>query len=122
MPLEVRRLDGAQAGEVHTVDEGIRFDATLEAIASVKLLAENGRVTAATASQICDGASAVLVVNEKALKAHGLTPLARIHHMRSDEHTSELQSLMRISYAVFCLKKTNVRQNKKTHIYTPLQQ
>src|SRR3546814_20143742 len=81
MPLEVRRLDGAQAGEVHTVDEGIRFDATLEAIASVKLLAENGRVTAATASPICDGASAVLVVNEKALKAHGLTPPARIHHL-----------------------------------------
>src|SRR3546814_21128507 len=81
MPLEVRRLDGAQAGEVHTVDEGIRFDATLEAIASVKLLAETGRVTAATASQICDGASAVMVVNEKALTAPGLTPLARIHHM-----------------------------------------
>src|SRR3546814_9720583 len=29
------------------------------------------------------------------------------HHVRSEEHTSELQSLMRISYAVFCLKKTN---------------
>src|SRR3546814_8163854 len=31
--------------------------------------------------------------------------------MRSDEHTSELQSLMRISYAVFCLKKKNIKQN-----------
>src|SRR3546814_5087672 len=36
------------------------------------------------------------------------------HGMRSEEHTSELQSLMRISYAVFCLKK------KKTHIYPPI--
>src|SRR3546814_5390420 len=31
----------------------------------------------------------------------------RTHPMRSEQHTSELQSLMRISYAVFCLKKTN---------------
>src|SRR3546814_6797470 len=105
MPLEVRRLDGAQAGEVHTVDEGIRFDATLEAIASVKLLAENGRVTAATASQICAGASAGMVVNEIAPKAHCPPPLARIHHMTvigadpvimleapsSEEHASDLQ-------------------------------
>src|SRR3546814_12565531 len=97
MPLEVRRLDGAQAGEVHTVDEGIRFDATLEAIASVKLLAENGRVTAATASQICDGASAVMVVNEKALKAHGLTPLARIHHMTVIGHDPVIMQIGRAS-------------------------
>src|SRR3546814_9904860 len=36
---------------------------------------------------------------------------------RSEEHTSELQSLMRISYAVFCLKKTNT-DNKSIHIQT----
>src|SRR3546814_5373985 len=35
---------------------------------------------------------------------------------RSEEHTSELQSLMRISYAVFCLKKNTLTQSKKTHI------
>src|SRR3546814_2255088 len=34
---------------------------------------------------------------------------------RSEEHTSELQSLMRISYAVFCLKKTKYHTNKHTH-------
>src|SRR3546814_4868963 len=39
--------------------------------------------------------------------------LARLHHVRSEEHTSELQSLMRISYAVFCLKKK--KQNKEIH-------
>src|SRR3546814_1821960 len=33
--------------------------------------------------------------------------------MRSEEHTSELQSLMRISYAVFCLKKKNTKRHKK---------
>src|SRR3546814_6680642 len=37
---------------------------------------------------------------------------------RSEEHTSELQSLMRISYAVFCLKKKNTQHIKKTVIYT----
>ena len=39
------------------------------------------RITAATSSQICDGASGVMVVSEKALKEHNLTPMARIHHL-----------------------------------------
>uniref|UniRef100_UPI00286D93FA acetyl-CoA C-acyltransferase n=1 Tax=Sandarakinorhabdus sp. TaxID=1916663 RepID=UPI00286D93FA len=66
----------------HTVDEGIRFEASLEAIRGVKLInPEGGRLTAATSSQICDGASGVLVVNERGLKALGVAPLARIHHM-----------------------------------------
>jgi acetyl-CoA C-acetyltransferase len=68
-------------GAAHTVDEGIRFDASLEGISGVKLLAEGGRLTAATASQICDGASGVMVVNEAGLKRLGVAPLARIHHM-----------------------------------------
>jgi acetyl-CoA C-acetyltransferase len=67
--------------ETHTIDEGIRFDASLEGISSVKLLAEGGRITAATASQICDGASGVMVVSEAGLKTLGVAPLARIHHM-----------------------------------------
>ncbi|MHB0772976.1 acetyl-CoA C-acetyltransferase [Bradyrhizobium sp. 1.29L] len=65
-------------GGEHTVDEGIRFDASLESIGSVKLLKEGGVVSAANASQICDGASAALVVSEKALKDHNLKPIARI--------------------------------------------
>ncbi|MFH6787023.1 MULTISPECIES: acetyl-CoA C-acetyltransferase [Methylobacterium] len=63
---------------LHRTDEGIRVDATLEGIASVKLLQEGGVISAANASQVCDGASAALVVSEAALKRHGLTPLARI--------------------------------------------
>src|SRR3546814_5442075 len=39
---------------------------------------------------------------------------ARLRAMRSEEHTSELQSLMRISYAVFCLKKKKKKQEKHT--------
>jgi acetyl-CoA C-acetyltransferase len=76
VPVEIETPDGPA---VHNVDEGIRFDATLESIASVKLLNPEGALTAATASQICDGSSAALVVSEAALKAHGLTPMARIH-------------------------------------------
>jgi acetyl-CoA C-acetyltransferase len=68
-------------GGLHTVDEGIRFDATRESIGSVKLLKEGGVLSAANASQICDGASGVLVVSEQALKTHRLKPLARIHNM-----------------------------------------
>ena len=65
----------------HDTDEGIRFDASLEAIKGVKLLREGGAITAATSSQICDGASGVMIVSEKALKEHNLTPMARIHHL-----------------------------------------
>lgn len=79
--VDVRPADGSASGEKHTVDEGIRFDVTLQGIAGVKLLAEGGRISAASASQICDGASGVMVVNERGLKSLGVKPLARIHHM-----------------------------------------
>jgi acetyl-CoA C-acetyltransferase len=62
----------------HVQDEGIRYDASLESIGSVKPIQEGGIVSAATASQICDGASAALIVSERALATHNLTPLARI--------------------------------------------
>ena len=78
VPVTIETSDGEAQ---HTVDEGIRFDATLEGIAGVKLISPEGRVTAATASQICDGSSAVLIVSEAALKEHGLTPMARIHNL-----------------------------------------
>ncbi len=68
----------AIAKGTHARDEGIRADATLEAIGQVKLLEEGGVISAANASQICDGAAAVLVVSERALKSLGLQPKARI--------------------------------------------
>jgi len=80
VPVDVLPADGG-ATEAHTVDEGIRFDASLEAIKAVKLLHPEGRVTAASSSQICDGASACVVASERGLKALGATPIARIHHM-----------------------------------------
>ncbi|MGC4252677.1 MAG: acetyl-CoA C-acetyltransferase [Sphingobium sp.] len=79
VPLEVVTPEGETV--VHKTDEGIRFDASLEKISSVKLLQEGGVISAANASQICDGAAALLVVNERGLKTLGLTPLARVHQM-----------------------------------------
>ena len=79
IPLPITRADGS--ADIHSIDEGIRFDASLDGIKSVKLIAENGKLTAASASQICDGASGVMVVNEQGLKSLGIKPMARVHHM-----------------------------------------
>jgi acetyl-CoA C-acetyltransferase len=62
-------------------DEGPRPDTTLEKMAGLKTLRANGMLTPALSSQISDGASAVLVASERAVKTHGLTPRARIHHI-----------------------------------------
>ena len=63
-----------------TTDEGPR-EPNVEKIKSLKTLPDCSRLTAAVASQISDAATAVLVVSENALKEHGLTPRARIHHI-----------------------------------------
>jgi len=81
VPVAVRVAGGPIADAMHVADEGIRMDATLDGIRGVKLLREGGRITAASASQICDGASGVVVVNDRGLKALGVDPLARVHHM-----------------------------------------
>jgi acetyl-CoA C-acetyltransferase len=65
----------------HRSDEGIRYDASLEGLAGLKTLVPDGMITAGNASQICDGAAAVLVASEAAVKAHGLKPLARIDQL-----------------------------------------
>lgn len=75
VPLKVETPEGA---EMHTVDEGIRFDASMESLAKLDVLQEGGAITAGNASQICDGSSAVLIVSERALKEHNLKPRARI--------------------------------------------
>ncbi len=63
------------------VDEGPRRGSTPEKLASLKPIMEGGRITAALSSQISDGAAAMMVVSERALKENGWTPLARVHHM-----------------------------------------
>ena len=64
-----------------TVDEGPRADTSLEKMAALPPLTEGGILTAAVASQISDGAAALLIASQDAVDRFGLTPRARIHHM-----------------------------------------
>ncbi len=70
----------APVGEF-SVDEGPRRDTTLEKMAGLKPLEEGSPITAAVASQISDGAGALLIASERAVEEHGLTPRARVHHI-----------------------------------------
>ena len=79
MPLEVTREDGTTERVI--ADEGIRREATMDAMRALKPLSEIGLLTAGTSSQISDGAAAILIANERGLKALGATPRARIHTM-----------------------------------------
>ncbi|EFQ82360.1 acetyl-CoA C-acetyltransferase [Aeromicrobium marinum DSM 15272] len=73
-------------GQAFTTDECPR-ETSLEKMAGLQPLAPDGRITAAVASQISDAASAVLVASEQAVRDHGLTPRARVHHLsvRADD-------------------------------------
>lgn len=68
-------------------DETIRPTTTLEGLASLKTVQEGGIITAGISSQNCDGAAALLIASERAVKEHGLKPRARIHHLsvRADD-------------------------------------
>lgn len=85
LPIDViRRIPNLQTGEIErqpqriSLDEGPRADTSLEALAKLRpVFAARGSVTAGNSSQMSDGAGALLVVSEKALKQHNLTPLAK---------------------------------------------
>ncbi|MBA2610181.1 MAG: acetyl-CoA C-acetyltransferase [Actinobacteria bacterium] len=62
-------------------DEGPRPTSTLEKMASLPVLVEGGRLTAAVSSQLSDASTAMLVASEQAVRDHNLTPRARIHHI-----------------------------------------
>jgi acetyl-CoA C-acetyltransferase len=64
-----------------TRDEGPRRDTTLDKMATLRTLVEGGRLTAAVSSQISDASCSMLIASEAAVKAHGLRPRARVHHM-----------------------------------------
>jgi acetyl-CoA C-acetyltransferase len=86
--IDEGRFEGeiAPYGEV-SVDEGPRRGTSLEKMAKLPLLEGSQKLTAAVASQISDGASCLLVASERAVKQHGLSPRARIHHLsvRADD-------------------------------------
>ena len=109
LPVAVRTADGGATGEMHSADEGIRAEASLESIQSVKLLQEGGVITAANASQICDGATGVMIVNERGLKALGVQPLARIHHMTMIGHDPVIMLEAPIPATERALKKAGMK-------------
>ena len=76
VPIEIELEDGSR--EMHVQDEGIRMDATLGAMAGLEPMQKGGLLTAANASQICDGAAAVMIASGAACKRLGLKPMARM--------------------------------------------
>ena len=89
-------------------DIGPRRDTTLEKMAGLKTLQEGGRVTAAVASQLTDGAAALLVASEEAVRVHGLTPRARIHHLSVRGDDPVLMLTAPIPATAHALKKTGM--------------
>ncbi len=76
LPLELTTEDGRSV--IHDADEGIRPNANRDAMKTLEPLAPGGVITAGTASQISDGAAAVMIANDAAVKKYGLKPRARI--------------------------------------------
>ncbi len=109
LPVPIHRLEGERTQELHLKDEGVRADASLEGIASVKLLQEGGVISAANASQIADGASGVMVVSERGLKPLGLKPLARIHLMSVLGHDPVMMLDAPLPATLRALQKTGLR-------------
>jgi acetyl-CoA C-acetyltransferase len=97
----------APYGEV-AEDIGPRRDTTLEKMAGLQTLQEGGRVTAAVASQLTDGAAALLVASEEAVRVHGLTPRARIHHLSVRGDDPILMLTAPIPATAHALKKTGL--------------
>jgi len=76
LPVQAKNAQGKS--DMILLDEGIRYDASLEALAGLKTVVEGGVITAGNASQITDGAAAVMVCNDAGLKKIKTDPRARI--------------------------------------------
>ncbi|WP_306322210.1 MULTISPECIES: acetyl-CoA C-acetyltransferase [unclassified Streptomyces] len=90
------------------VDEGPRRDTNLEKMAGLNPVVEGGTITAACSSQVSDGAAAMLLASEQAVREHGLTPRARIHHLsvRGEDPIRMLSAP--IPATAYALKKTGL--------------
>ncbi|MEE2058807.1 thiolase family protein [Rhodococcus artemisiae] len=76
-PLKVRDADGAE--RLFDTDEGIRRSGTLDRLAGLPVAFESTEITAGNASQVSDGAAALLVTTSEIASVNGWTPMARIH-------------------------------------------
>ncbi|WP_447041508.1 acetyl-CoA C-acetyltransferase [Streptomyces sp. DSM 118878] len=91
-----------------TTDEGPRRDTTLEKMAGLAPVLADGTLTAACSSQVSDGAAAMLLASEKAVREHKLTPRARVHHLsvRGEDPIRMLSAP--IPATAYALKKTGM--------------
>ena len=109
-----RAIDGgAFTGEIApyrdiTTDEGPRRDSTLEKMAALKPLREGGLITAALSSQISDGAAALLIASDHAVRRHGLRPRARITHLSARGDDPVLMLTAPIPATAHALKSTGL--------------
>jgi acetyl-CoA C-acetyltransferase len=76
VPVRVTLADGTEV--LHDRDEGVRLDASMPGLAKLEPISPGGVLTAGSASQMCDGSSAVLIASARAVKQHGFKPLARV--------------------------------------------
>ncbi|MBM7172840.1 acetyl-CoA C-acetyltransferase [Streptomyces sp. G44] len=92
-----------------TTDEGPRRDTTLEKMAGLEPVLEGGTITAACSSQVSDGAAALLIASERAVREHGLMPRARVHHLsvRGEDPIRMLSAP--IPATAYALKKSGMR-------------
>jgi acetyl-CoA C-acetyltransferase len=91
-----------------TRDECPRRDTTLEKMAALKPLRQGGRITAALSSQIADGAAALLIASDRAVRAHGLQPKARIVHLSARGDDPVLMLTAPITATAHALRRTGL--------------
>ncbi|MFM8542997.1 MAG: acetyl-CoA C-acetyltransferase [Chakrabartia sp.] len=92
-------------------DETIRPQTNMEGLAGLRTVQEGGIITAGISSQNCDGAAALLVASERAVKEHNLKPRARVHHIsvRADDPVWMLTAP--IPATEYALKKAGMTVN-----------
>ncbi|NUT36605.1 MAG: acetyl-CoA C-acetyltransferase [Hamadaea sp.] len=110
----IAAIDGGRfSGEIAPLgdcdtDECPRRDTSPERMAALAPLRPGGRTTAALASQISDGAAALLLASERAVRTHGLTPRARIHHMSARGDDPVLMLTAPIPATAHALRRTGL--------------
>ena len=109
--------EGAFAAEIApygdvTKDEGPRPDTTVEKMAALKPLRAGGTITAALSSQIADGAAALLIASDRAVREHGLTPRARIAHLSARGDDPVLMLTAPIPATAYALQRAGMRMDQ----------
>jgi len=104
-----RFADEIVAAGGFAVDETVRRGTTLEGLAGLRPVRENGIITAGISSQIADGAAALLIASAQAVKDHGLKPRARIHHLSVRGDSPIMMLTAPIPATRHALEKTGLR-------------